>query len=89
VGDLPVWDARTLYMARVDPYLISGADICPDLVASRLAEKEAVQHHYLRRMLGLNARSMTAILFSETGLEPIRYRRAKQLVNYLRHLVLL
>ncbi|KAJ6542411.1 hypothetical protein B0H10DRAFT_2135880, partial [Mycena sp. CBHHK59/15] len=30
---------------------------------------------------------MTAILFSETGLEPIRYRRAKQLVNYLRYLV--
>ncbi|KAJ6524975.1 hypothetical protein B0H19DRAFT_1340070 [Mycena capillaripes] len=24
VGTLPVWDLRTLYMARVDPYLIAG-----------------------------------------------------------------
>ncbi|KAJ7265500.1 hypothetical protein B0H12DRAFT_1101017 [Mycena haematopus] len=76
-------------MARVDPYLISGADICPDVVESRIIEKEAIQHHYLRRMLGLTARSMTAILFSETGLEPIRYRRVRQLLNYLLHLVVL
>ncbi|KAJ6465734.1 hypothetical protein C8R45DRAFT_752045, partial [Mycena sanguinolenta] len=89
VGDIPVWDAGSLYMARVGPYLISGADICPDVVESRIVEKEAIQHHYLRRMMGLTARSMTAILFSETGLEPIRYRRIRQLLNYLLHLVVL
>ncbi|KAJ7627798.1 hypothetical protein DFH06DRAFT_899997, partial [Mycena polygramma] len=54
-----------------------------------IKEKEAIQHHFLRRMLGLTARSMTAILFSETGLEPIRYRRVRHLLNYLRHLVVL
>jgi hypothetical protein len=42
VGGLTVWDARTLYMARVDPYLISAADICPDVVKSRRMEREAV-----------------------------------------------
>ncbi|KAJ7159833.1 hypothetical protein C8R43DRAFT_880676 [Mycena crocata] len=89
VGDLPVWDARTLYMARVDPYLTNGADICPDVVEARIVEKEAIQHYYLRRMLGLTARSMTAILFSETGLEPIRYRRVRQLLGYFHHMAVL
>ncbi|KAJ7618862.1 hypothetical protein DFH06DRAFT_915684, partial [Mycena polygramma] len=89
VGDLPLWDLRSIYIARVDTHLSSGADICPDVVESRIVEKEAVQHHFLRRMLGLNTRSMTAILFSETGLEPIRYQRARQLLNYLLHLVVL
>jgi hypothetical protein len=86
VGGLSVWDARTLYMARVDPYLISAADICPDVVKARRVEREAVQNHYLRRMLGLTERSVIAILFSETGLEPISYRRALLLLRNLRYL---
>ncbi|KAJ7089796.1 hypothetical protein B0H15DRAFT_885058, partial [Mycena belliarum] len=89
VGGLSVWDARTLYMARVDPYLISAADICPDVVKSRGMEREAVQNHYLRRMLGLTERSVKAVLFSETGLEPILYRCAKLLLKNLRHLTAL
>ncbi|KAJ7117260.1 hypothetical protein C8R43DRAFT_902130 [Mycena crocata] len=86
VGGLSVWDARTLYMARVDPYLISAADICPDTVKARRIEREAIQNHYLRRMLGLTERSLIAVLFSETGLEPISYRRASLLLKNLRHL---
>lgn len=89
VGSLSVWDARTLYMARVDPYLISGADICPDVVKSRHKGREDVQHNYLRRVLGLSERSVTAVLFSETGLEPIRYRRVALNLKYLKHLAAL
>ncbi|KAJ7921775.1 hypothetical protein B0H13DRAFT_1604222, partial [Mycena leptocephala] len=86
VGGMSVWDARTLYMARVDPYLTSAADISPDVVKVRRTEREAVQNHYLRRMLGLTERSVIAVLFSETGLEPISYRRALLLLRNLRHL---
>ncbi|KAJ7135938.1 hypothetical protein C8R44DRAFT_537125, partial [Mycena epipterygia] len=89
VGGLSVWDARTLYMARVDPYLISGADICSDVVKTRRTEREAVQHHYLRQMLGLTERSVIAVLFSETGLEPISYHHATLLLKNLKHLTAL
>ena len=34
-----------------------------------------MQLKFLRRMLGVGWRSMKAILFSETGIRPIRYRR--------------
>jgi hypothetical protein len=76
VRGLSVWDARTLYMARVAPSLISAADICPDVAKVRRQKPEAVQNHYLQRMLGITERSVIAVLFSETGLEPISYRRA-------------
>ncbi|KAJ7017980.1 hypothetical protein C8F04DRAFT_1278475 [Mycena alexandri] len=86
VGGLSVWDMLSLYMARVDPYLISAADICPDVVKARRMEREAIQNHYLRRMLGLTERSVIAVLFSETGLEPISYRRVFLLQKNLKHL---
>jgi hypothetical protein len=86
VGGLSVWEARTLYMARVDPHLISAADICPDVVKIRRKEREDVQNHHLRRILGLNERSVIAVLFSETGLEPISYRRATLLLQHLKHI---
>ncbi|KAJ6524359.1 hypothetical protein B0H19DRAFT_843281, partial [Mycena capillaripes] len=35
----------------------------------------SIQLKFLRRMLGLGARSMRAVSFSETGVWPIRYRR--------------
>ena len=75
VGTLPAWDARTLYMARVDPYLTAGCDVCLDVDVKGLKMLEKVQCTFLRRMLGLGSRSMKAVLFSETGIWPIRYRR--------------
>ncbi|KAJ7723253.1 hypothetical protein B0H16DRAFT_1334262 [Mycena metata] len=75
VGTLPAWDARTLYMARVDPYLTAGCDVILDIDLKGLKMLEKVQLMFLRRMLGLGARSMRAILFSETGIWPIKYRR--------------
>ncbi|KAJ7821824.1 hypothetical protein B0H13DRAFT_1557921, partial [Mycena leptocephala] len=75
-----------LHMAQVDLYLTSAADISPDVVKIQRTEREAVQNHYLRCMLGLTERSIIAVLFSETGLEPISYRRALLLLQNLRHL---
>jgi hypothetical protein len=48
VGGLSVWDARTLYIAQVDPYLTSVADICPDVVKVWHTERETIQNHYIR-----------------------------------------
>ncbi|KAJ7181923.1 hypothetical protein C8R46DRAFT_885180, partial [Mycena filopes] len=75
VGTLPAWDARTLYMARIDPYLTAGCDVCLDVDNKGLKMLEKVQLMFLRRMLGLSSRSMRAVLFSETGIWPIKYRR--------------
>ncbi|KAJ6489574.1 hypothetical protein C8R47DRAFT_977892 [Mycena vitilis] len=86
VGGLSVWDMIVLYMARVDPYLIAAADICPDIIKARRLEREAVQNHYLHQMLKLTERSVIAVLFSETGLEPISYRRVSLLLRNLKYL---
>ncbi|KAJ6549954.1 hypothetical protein B0H19DRAFT_952273 [Mycena capillaripes] len=75
VGTLPAWDLRTLYMARIDPYLTAGCEICLDIEEKSLKLLVKVQLKFLRRMFGLGARSMEAVLFSETGVWPIRYRR--------------
>ncbi|KAJ7016162.1 hypothetical protein C8F04DRAFT_982763, partial [Mycena alexandri] len=68
VGISRLRDTRSLYMARVDPYLIAGCGICLDLL-------EDVQCMFLRRMLGVVSRSLHAVLFSETGIWPIKHRR--------------
>ncbi|KAJ7438579.1 hypothetical protein FB451DRAFT_1416102 [Mycena latifolia] len=75
VGALPAWDMRTLYMARVDPYLIAGCEVCLDVNEKSLKLLEKVQCKFIRRMLGVGSRSLKAVLFSETGIWPIRYRR--------------
>ncbi|KAF8059047.1 hypothetical protein FPV67DRAFT_1521050 [Lyophyllum atratum] len=87
VGDMPVWESRTLYMARVDPYLTAGCEVVLDTVTSQRESLEKVQHYYVRRMLGIQARSMRAVLFSETGLMPIRYRRVLLALKYLLHIL--
>ncbi|KAJ6564137.1 hypothetical protein B0H19DRAFT_1067729 [Mycena capillaripes] len=87
VGKIPAWDARTLYMARVDPYLTARCDVCLDMDIKSLALLERVQLKFLRRMLGLGRRSMKAVLFSETGIWPIKYRRAFLALKYLCYLL--
>ncbi|KAJ7024931.1 hypothetical protein C8F04DRAFT_968411, partial [Mycena alexandri] len=44
------------------------------------------QHLFLRRLLGINSRSMLAVLFTETGLMPIRVRRLLLGLSRLRYL---
>ncbi|KAJ7022930.1 hypothetical protein C8F04DRAFT_898873, partial [Mycena alexandri] len=75
VGDLPPKEGRLLYMACIDPHLISGADVMVDVDDTALNLLEKVQTSFLRRLLGLGQFSMRTPLFTELGLVPLRYRR--------------
>ncbi|KAJ3858701.1 hypothetical protein EV359DRAFT_51920, partial [Lentinula novae-zelandiae] len=66
-SDMPIRDMITMYWARIDPYLKSGAKFTMDVVASHRDQLEEVQHYFLRRVLSLQKRSSTQILFTETG----------------------
>lgn len=46
-----------------------------------------VQHLFLRRLLGLNLRCVTVVLFTETELQPLRYRRLLLTLRYLVYLL--
>ncbi|KAK7042221.1 RNA-directed DNA polymerase from mobile element jockey [Favolaschia claudopus] len=70
IGSLPPKEGVRLYMARVDPHLISGCEVVPDVTSRLTALLEKPQKRYLRRLLGLRPRSMRAVLFTETGLLP-------------------
>ena len=80
---------RTLYMARVDPHLTAACEVALalDIEPNRVAPLEAVQLTFLRRILGLNPRCVRVVLFSETGLWPLRYRRAQLALRYLKYLL--
>ncbi|KAJ7050604.1 hypothetical protein C8F01DRAFT_1000384 [Mycena amicta] len=87
LGDVPAWDLRTLYIAMVDPYLIAGCEIVLDVTKKYLKMLEKIQRRFIRRMLGVGSRSLIAVLFSETGLWPIRYRRVYLALKNLCHLL--
>ena len=87
IGSLPIKEGLTLYMARVDCYLTSGADISLDVDTRMIEEHLDTQHTFLRRLLGINSRSMLAGLFTETGLMPIRIRRLLLALGRLHYLV--
>jgi hypothetical protein len=63
IGNLPPKEGRLLYMACIDPHLVSGADVIIDVDNKALAFLEKVQTAFLRRLLGLGAYSMRAPLF--------------------------
>ncbi|KAJ7150825.1 hypothetical protein C8R43DRAFT_1191268 [Mycena crocata] len=86
IGSLPVKDGLVLYMARVDCYLTSGADICLDIDGALVQEHLEAQHLFLRRLLGINSHSMIAVLFTETGIMPIRIRRLLMALGRLRYM---
>ncbi|KAJ3919286.1 hypothetical protein F5877DRAFT_16260, partial [Lentinula edodes] len=87
IGCLPPQEGITLYMARIDPHLIFGCKIVLDIDLTLLEDLENVQHLYLRRLLGVNRRSTLAFLFTELGIEPIRYRHIKLALSYLHSLL--
>ncbi|KAF8199397.1 hypothetical protein K438DRAFT_1966596 [Mycena galopus ATCC 62051] len=89
IGAMTAWDMRTLYMARVDPYLIAGCEVCLDMNAKSLRLLEKIQCKFLRRMLGVGARCLTAVLFSETGVWQIKYRRVYLALKNLCHIIAL
>ncbi|KAJ7862074.1 hypothetical protein B0H13DRAFT_1900276 [Mycena leptocephala] len=85
IGSLPPREGVQLYMARVDPHLISGCEVVLDVTSRLVTKLEKPQLRFLRRLFGLKPRSMRAILFTETGLLPIRYRRAIIVLNHAKY----
>ncbi|KZT67491.1 hypothetical protein DAEQUDRAFT_394683 [Daedalea quercina L-15889] len=87
VADLPPWAALTLYLSHVDAHLISGCEVTIDIRKDALVGLASVQHSFLRRTLGLSSRSLTTVLFTETGLWPIHYRRLSLALHFLLYVV--
>lgn len=84
----PVVSLR-LYTALCDPHLISGCEVMPDAQLGGLAYLENTQRRTLRRILGLGPRSISAVLHTETGIDPIGLRRCYLTMRYLAHLLTL
>ncbi|KAJ7255433.1 hypothetical protein B0H12DRAFT_987991, partial [Mycena haematopus] len=55
--------------------------------APLLQDLQDVQHAYMRRLLGLNPRSMLAVLFTETGQIPGRIRRLLPALGRLKYML--
>src|SRR6202044_3681248 len=87
IGTLPPKEGRQLYMARVDPMLTIGCEVVLDVEDALVQELMDVQHLFLRRLLGVGQHSMLATLFTETGILPLRFRRAKLAIGYLIYLL--
>ncbi|KAG6870903.1 hypothetical protein C0992_012142, partial [Termitomyces sp. T32_za158] len=87
IGVIPPFEGKRLYMARIDPQLTFGCEVVLDTVASSLTLLENVQVAYCRRLLGLGSRATLAPLFTETGILPLRYRRAILATKYLLYLL--
>ncbi|THU82738.1 hypothetical protein K435DRAFT_784507 [Dendrothele bispora CBS 962.96] len=85
VGRIPPKEGMLLYMARVDPYLTFACENSIDVDVKLLGLLESVQHSFLCRLLGLNSHSMLLILFTKTGLLPIRYRRLELALAYAKY----
>ncbi|KAJ7162220.1 hypothetical protein C8R46DRAFT_904152 [Mycena filopes] len=87
IGTLPVREGLILYTARIDCYLISGCELAIDVDGALLKDHLDVQRLFLRRLLGLNPRSMLAVLFTETGQMPIHIRRLLLVLGRLKYMV--
>ena len=86
---LPLKEGKILYMARVDPILTFGCEVVLD-IEDALVQKLTladVQHLFIQRLLGLGPHSLLATLFTETGILPLRFRRAKLAIGYLLYLM--
>lgn len=86
-GVLPPKQGIKLYMACVDPHLISGAEVSIDTDKNTLKELEKAQQSFIRRLLALNSKSLVAPLYTETGVLPIKYRRVVIALRYLKYLL--
>ncbi|KAF5334783.1 hypothetical protein D9611_012913 [Ephemerocybe angulata] len=89
LGSLDPWDARKLYMGLVDPHLTHGCEVIIDTApsAKSLAQLESVFNRLIRRFLGLHARAFVAVLSSEMGIIPLRYRRLLIALGFLLYLL--
>lgn len=83
IGSLPPADGKRIYNARIDPHLTSGCEVSLDVNMHLLALLQKIQHTFIRCLIGLNPRAMRAVLFSETGILPLAYRRILLALRYL------
>ncbi|KAK0185622.1 hypothetical protein F5146DRAFT_1144130 [Armillaria mellea] len=83
LGDLPPCEGVVLYNSRIDPHLTYAAEVVIDTSSVDLASLEKVQCRYLQRLLHLYSCSMVDILWSETGMWPVAYRRVLFALKYL------
>ncbi|KAJ7887840.1 hypothetical protein B0H14DRAFT_3430461 [Mycena olivaceomarginata] len=89
IGCLPPPQGIQLYMARIDPHLTFGCEVALDVTDAHVSKLEDVQNEFLCWLLGLHRRSVLAVLFSETGVIPLRYRQLSLAIGYLDHLMTL
>ncbi len=87
VGKLPPPSVLSMYKALIEPHLVYGCEAAIDVRALSLAPLLKVQTTYLRRALGVGPRSSTTPLYTETGIWPLRYRRASLTLRWLLYVV--
>ncbi|KAF8200997.1 hypothetical protein BJ912DRAFT_844067, partial [Pholiota molesta] len=63
------------YMALIDPHLTHGAEICMDTHLPLLEKLEDIQQCFICRLLSIGEKCPTSLLFTETAIIPIHYRR--------------
>ncbi|KZV91964.1 hypothetical protein EXIGLDRAFT_769464 [Exidia glandulosa HHB12029] len=81
------WAMRRIYTNVIEPHLLHACDVIPDTTKTAITSLERVQHTFLRRILRVGSSCSVVALFTETGLAPLRYRRADLLVRYLGYLL--
>ncbi|KZV98504.1 hypothetical protein EXIGLDRAFT_606965 [Exidia glandulosa HHB12029] len=86
-GQLPPWEGKLLYQAQIDSRLTYAVEVTGVGTKKQIESLEAVQLTFLRRLLGLQTRSQRCIVFTETGLWPIRFRRLSLTLGYLQYLL--
>lgn len=82
IGSLAPTYGYKLYMAQIDPHLTFGSEVCLDVAKKGISRLEKEQMAFIRRLLRISKRSSVAPLFTETGIMPIRYRRAILALDY-------
>jgi hypothetical protein len=87
VGCLPPPQGIQLYLAHIDPHLTFRCEVCLDVTHAHVSKLEDVQNEFLCCLLGLNRQSVLTVLFSETGIIPLHYRRLSLAISYLTHLM--
>ncbi|KIO18899.1 hypothetical protein M407DRAFT_42101, partial [Tulasnella calospora MUT 4182] len=89
VGPIDPLSGRKIYLAQIDPHLTASCDVCLDTEHTHLRRLERVQETFIRRFMGLGDKALTALLFTETGLWPLAYRRLTLAVRFLQYIVTL
>ncbi|PPQ87668.1 hypothetical protein CVT26_007208 [Gymnopilus dilepis] len=88
-GDLWPLAMLRVFMARVDPHLVHGCEVAVDVHGPSFKLLDDVHVFALRRILQVGSRSVKAALYTETGTQPLLYRRMVLRLRCLRYLITL